>query len=715
MSAIINMSRRDFLKTSAVISGGLVIGFSLPVSAVETMASPGMPFAPNAWVRIGADDTVTIICARSEMGQGVYTAMPMLVAEELEVDLAKVRIEFAPANPAAYINRLLGGQITGGSTSVRDAWTNLREAGAAARLMLVQAGAETWGVPVAACRAENGTVVHSSGKRLTYGQLASKAASLPVPGNISLKPEREFKLVGKSARRLDTPAKVQGSAVFGIDVRLPGMLHASLLQCPVIGGRALRVDDRATRKVKGVRAVVRIDDGVAVVADHFWAALKGRGALKVTWDYGPNAGLQSTDISRGLRAAATKPGAVVKLIGNPEAALDRAAKIIEAEYELPFLAHATMEPMNFTAHVQKNRCNVYGGTQFQQLAQTAAAKAAGLAPEQVRVHTTFLGGGFGRRIDVDFIIQAVQIAKAVGRPVKLIWTREDDMQHDFYRPASYHRVRAGIDERGQPAAVSVKFASPSVSTRLFPSIVKEGLDPFMTEAAALPYAIPNMRVEAVIHDTGVRVGYWRSVSHALNTFVNESIIDEMAVAAAADPFEYRRVLLAGEPRLKRVLELAAERAGWGSAPSPGRARGLAVMEGYGTYLAHVAEVSVAKDGQVRVHRIVCALDCGAMVNPDTVRAQAEGGIAFGLTATLKSAITFRDGRVQQSNFHDYPMVHLNEMPQVEIHLTESRESPGGMGEPTVALVAPAVANAVFAATGKRIRRLPIRPEDIKTA
>ncbi|PYQ16712.1 MAG: aldehyde oxidase [Acidobacteria bacterium] len=706
--------RRDFIKSTAVVGGGLVLGFYLPGTSRRAEAAAGS-YAPTAWVKIGADNTVTIVCARSEMGQGVYTAMPQLVAEELEVDPHAVKVEIAPPG-AVYVNELLGGQITGGSTSVRDGWTKLRQAGAQARMMLVGAAAQTWGVDEASCRAENGVVIHSSGRKLAYGQVAEKAAGLPAPKDVKLKSPGEFKIVGKPIKRLDTPAKVDGTAEFGIDVKLPGMLYASLAQCPVIGGKAAGVDDSKARSMPGVRHVVRIDDGVAVVAESWWQARVARDALQITWDEGKGAALNNRDIMAGIKAAAAGPGAVIKKVGDADAAMGSAVKKVEAAYELPFLAHATMEPMNFTADVKVDRCDLYGPTQFQQLAQGLAAQAAGVPAEKVSLHTPFLGGGFGRRIDVDYIVQAVQISKAAGAPVKLVWTREDDMTHDFYRPMSYHQMSAGLDGQGRPVAMKFQATSPSVTSRLFPSVVsKEGVDPFMTEAAVIPYDIPNLSASSVIHDTGLRVGYWRSVSHAANTFANESFIDELAAAAGKDPYEYRRMLLDKEPRFRNVLDIAARNAGWGQPPPAGRSRGIALMSGYDSYLAEVAEISVARDGGIRVHRVVCAVDPGMMVNPDIVKAQIEGSVVFGLTAALKGEITLQNGRVQQTNFDSYPMLRMNEMPKIDIYLVASGEKPGGTGEPATALIGPAVANAVFAATGKRIRRLPIRAQDLKSA
>ena len=710
MNTLENSGRRDFLKTSSALSGALMVGFSIPASSKTAATTTAM----NGWVRVGSDNTVTIICHRAEMGQGTYTSMPMLVAEELDVDLRRVKIEMAGVDPV-YINALLGGQLTGGSTSVRDAFDGLRKAGAQARMMLISAAAQEWKIPESDCRADNGMVFSKGGKKLFYGQLAPKAASLPVPKDVTLKDAKAWKIIGKPVKRLDTPAKVTGKAEYGIDVQLPGMLIASLAQCPVLGGKPLSVDDAKAKAMPGVIAVVKIDDGVAVVAKSFWQAKSARDALNITWDNGKGAALSSAGISQGLKDALTKPAATLKKTGDVDKAMAGATKKIEASYELPFLAHATMEPMNFTADVRKDGCDIYGPTQFPQLAEGVAMQITGLPKEKVKVHTTFLGGGFGRRIDVDFIVQAIQISKAVGKPVKLIWTREDDMTHDFYRPVSLNTLSAGLDANGNPVAMKFRLTSPSVTARLFPPVVKDGIDPFMTEASLLPYNIANTTVEMAIHDAGVRVGYWRSVSHALNCFANESFIDELAAATAKDPVAYRMAMLSGKDaeRYRNVLRIATTKAGWGKA-TRGHFHGVALMEGYGTYVAQVAEISIDKDA-VRVHKVTCAVDCGTMVNPDIVKAQVESSVAYGLSAVLLSKITFKDGRVEQSNFHDYPVMRMNQMPVVDVHLVASTESPGGIGEPVVATCGPSVANAVFAATGKRVRKLPIEAADLKTA
>ena len=716
MSTVQDRSRRQFLKTSVIATGGLfggglIVGCAVMPNQDSAMAalrpSATAPGAmPNAWVKVGADNTVSIICARSEMGQGVFTSMPMLVAEELEVPLETIRVEMAPAREP-YINTMLGGQITGGSSSVREAYEPLRIAGAQARMMLVAAAAQQWKVDPSACRVENAMVIGPAGQKATYGELAEAASKLEPPKSPKLKDASAFKIVGKPVKRLDTPSKVDGSAEFGIDVKLPGMLYAALAQCPVLGGKPISFEASQALTMPGVKQVVQISDGVAVVADTWWHARKALETVTIKWDEGANDSLSSAKIDASLQAAAAKPGAVFRKLGDVDAGMKSAARKVEATYQLPFLSHSPMEPMNFTADVRKDSVLIYGPTQFQQLAVGLAAATAGVKPEQVTLRTTFLGGGFGRRIDADFIVQAVEISKAVGAPVKLVWSREDDMKHDFYRPISLTKISAGLDAQGRPLAYSYHTSGPSVTQRIFAGLVKDGLDPLMLEAAVIPYDIPNQLGQVVIHDTGLRVGYWRSVSHALNVFANESFIDELAVAAGKDPLEYRRSLLAKEPRYLRVLAIAAERSGWGKPLAAGRSRGVAVMEGYGTYLAMVPEISVSK-GEITVHKVTIAGDLGSMVNPNIVEQQIQSSVVFGLSAVLFGEITLKDGVVEQSNFHDYQVVRMNQSPLMDITLVPSSEKPGGIGEPVTALIGPAVANAVYAGTGKRLRKLPLR-------
>ena len=707
MTAHLDMTRREFVHVASAVGAGLVVGFTLPACSRRTPAGPPVPL--NAWLRIATDDSILVLVDRSEMGQGVATSLPMLLAEELEADWSKIRFEFAPAAEAYGNPALFGMQATGGSSSVRAAWTPLRQAGAKAREVLIDAAAQTWDVDRSDCRAENGAVVHGpSDRRLTYGRLVEVAATLPLPDDPPLKDAAAFRIVGTRVARLDTPPKVDGSARFGIDVKVPGMLVAMIARCPVFGGAVAEFDATATRAVPGVRDVTQISSGVAVLADGYWPARQGREALTVRWNEGANAGVSSAGISRLLAERAGRPGAVARREGNPEAALSSAAGRHEAEYETPFLAHATMEPMNCTAHVRADGVDIWAPTQFQSGARQLGAEIGGVALDQVRVHTTYLGGGFGRRFELDFIREALEVSQAAGAPVQVVWSREDDIRHEFYRPASYHRLRAGLSGRGQPVAWTHRIVAPSIMARVFPNFVENDLDGEAVEGGvAMPYGIPNVHVDYVLTDTGIPVGFWRSVNHSFNAFAVESFVDELAHAAGQDPYAYRRALLGGAPRYLAALELAAARAGWDTPPPAGRARGIAVHESFGSYVAQVAEVSVGGDGAVRVHRVVCAVDCGPVVNPDIVEAQMHSGIVYGLTAALYGAITIERGRVQQSNFHDYVMLQMAEMPAIEVHIVPSTESQGGVGEPGTPPIAPAVCNAIFAATGKRIRKLPI--------
>jgi isoquinoline 1-oxidoreductase subunit beta len=701
MTTLKNPSRRKFLKSSAVAGGALVIAVQLPQAIAKVAIKTSMP---NAWIRIGSDNTVTVLVARSEMGQGVVMALPTLVAEELEVDLNKIKVDFAPPGEV-YINGMLGGQLTGGSTSVRDGWEKLRIAGAQARMMLTEAAAQQWKVDASKCTVKDGVVTGPGGKKATYGQLAEAASKLTPPKEPKLKDPSQFRYVGKPLKRLDTASKINGTCEFGIDVKLPGMKYAALAQCPVLGGKVASFDASAAKSMPGVRNVVQITDGVAVVADSWWQAKQARDAIKITWDEGPNKSLSTESVFKGLNEAMAKPAASIKQQGNVADALKGAAKTVNATYEMPFLSHSPLEPMNFTADVRKDSALLIGSIQFQQMALGMAAAITGLKPEQVTIKTTYLGGGFGRRIDLDYMAQAVEISKAIGAPVKLVWTREDDLTHDFYRPASVTQMQGGLDASGKPVALSLKMSSPSVTARLFPPLVKDGVDPLMTEAILVPYDIPNQAVGTVIHDTGLRVGYLRSVSHALNVFANESFIDEMAAAAGKDPYQYRLALLEKQPRFANVLKLAADKAGWGTPLPAGVGRGIALMEGYETYMAQVAEVSVV-DNAIKVHRVVVAVDLGRMVNPNIVEQQLESNIVFGLTALLYGNITLKDGRVEQTNFNTYKLVRMPETPKIEMHIVQSTEKPGGIGEPGMALLNPAVANAVFALTGKRLRKMP---------
>jgi isoquinoline 1-oxidoreductase subunit beta len=720
-----DVSRREFLKAGVVAGAGLTLAVSLEGCRKEPPPSAGGgAFAPNAWIRIGTDDTVTVVVDRSEMGQGVSTALPMLVAEELDADWGSVRYEFAPANEA-YYNPLSMGQLTGGSTSVRAAWRPLREAAAKARLMLVAAAAAQWGVAPEKCRTEVGAVVAPDGRRLRYGALSAAAAALPVPERAVLKAPKEFRIIGTPVARLDLPEKVTGRAGFGIDATPEGVLTALVARCPVFGGKLRTVDDAAARAVPGVKAVVRIGSGVAVVADGYWPAHAGRDALKLEWDEGALASLDDAGVSARLEALAREPGHLARKAGDGAAALATAAKTLDAVYELPYLAHATMEPMNCTADVRADGVTLWVPTQFQAGprmlgggSRGVAAKIAGVPVEKVTVHTTHLGGGFGRRAEMDFVTEACEVSKAVGKPVKVIWSREDDIRHDQYRPAARHELRGGVSADGGALAWSHRIVCPSIISKFIPGWVpgfvlhlggplKGGVDANAIEGAKeVPYDFPHLEVSYSQADLGVPVGFWRSVSNSHTAFAVECFVDELAGLAGKDPVEFRRALLVRSPRHLGALNLAAEKAAWGTPLAAGRFRGVAVHASFGSWVAQVAEVSVDA-GKVRVHRVVCAVDCGQVVNPDTVAAQMEGAIVFGLTAALEGKVSLEKGRVKQSNFHDYPLLTMREMPAIEVYIVPSPWEPGGVGEPGTPPIAPAVANAVFAATGKRVRRLPI--------
>jgi len=713
-SGTLRHDRRDFLRVGAALGGGLVLSFALPnaIGPAWAAAEVSPEFAPNAFIRLDRQGEARLVMPMVEMGQGIYTAMAMLLAEELEVGLDHVRLEHAPANDALYANSILHIQTTGQSSSIRAFWTPLRQAGAVARTLLVTAAAKRWGVDPVTCRAKQGVVSDSAGaRRLAYGELADAAAALPMPtpGSIALKDPKDFTLIGTPVKRLEAPDKVSGRAGFGIDVRLPDMKIAAIAISPVFGGKPKAVNEVAARAVKGVRQVVRIDNAVAVVADHMWAAKKGLAAAAIQWDDGPNATVSTADIVRQLEEASKQPGVVARNEGDAEKALAGAAQRIDAVYQAPFLAHAAMEPMNCTAHVRKDGCDLWVGTQAPTLTQAVVAQATGLPREAVKIHNHLLGGGFGRRLEPDGSLLAVKIAQQVDGPVKVVWSREEDIQHDMYRPYYYDRLSAGIDASGKPVAWTHRIAGSSIVARYVPSLYRNGFDFDAVEGAAEPpYALPNIHVDYVrVEPPGIPTAFWRGVGPTHNVFVVESFIDELAALAKQDPVAYRRALLGHNPRALGVLNLATERAGWGGPLPAGRGRGVSLQFAFGTYLSQVAEVEVATDGSIKVHRIVCAVDCGLALNPDTIAAQMEGGSIFGLTAALHGAITVKNGRVEQSNFHDYLPMRIGEVPVIETHLVKSAESPGGIGEAPTAAVGPAVANAIFAATGKRIRTLPI--------
>jgi len=710
MSSDIDVGRRDFLKVSALAGGGLMLGIDFGWTSASAAATG--EFRPNAWVGVHPDGRVTLVCPRNEMGQDVHTSLTMLLAEELAVDPVRVTVEEAPPDPV-YLNKLMGAQITGGSTSIRDAWAPLRSAGATARVMLVSAAAARWKVPAAECRAANGHVVHG-GKSLAYGALAADAARMPAPKNVTLKSVGEFSVIGKPLPRLDGADKARGRTVFGIDVKQPGMKYAALATCPVLGGRVASFDSTKAQMRSGVRKVVNIGEGVAVIADHYWIARSALADINIRWDEGPGAALDTAAIYATLEQAKGRPGAVVKQSGDVGAVLAK-TKPIEARYTSQMLAHVTLEPPNCLALVSSRGVDVWTSTQFPPRARDVAAQMASVRPEQVRVHAQFIGGGFGRRLDVDFIGQAVAIAKAVpGTPVKLIWTREDDVAHDFYRPPSLHLLSAAL-EGGRITALAHKMISPSITNRLFPGVVKDGIDGFMTEGiVSFTYDIPNLDLRTVIQEVGIRVGYWRSVSNALNAFAIESFVDELAHEAGQDPVAFRLAMLDKKPRQRAVLERAAKGSGFVATPPPGRAFGVASMECYDTHIALVAELSGSGD-RVKLEKLTYAVDCGIAVHPDQVVAQIEGGAVTGLINTLRSKVTIKGGRVEQSNFDSFRIPRMQEVPPIEVTLISSDATPGGIGEAGVPLVAPAVANALFALTGKRVRALPLEDAGVTFA
>ncbi len=711
----LNTSRRTFIKTMTLAGGGLMLGFHLPISSKFAEASTKEQ-AINAFIRIAKDGDIAVMVPSSEMGQGIYTALPMIVAEELEADWTKVRPEMAPLgkefkNPAFYM------QSTGGSTSVKAWWQPLSQAGATAREMLIAAAAKKWGVAATECEAKNGMVLHKgSGKKLGYGDLVESASKLQAPKNPAMKPKDQYRLIGKSVKRLDTPAKVDGSAVFGIDVRVPNMLYGSVKTSPVFGGEVASMNEAAAKALKGVKAVVPVPNGVVVVADSYWRAKKGVDALDIQFKDGKHANLSNESISKSFHQALENKGAIAHAGGDVAANLKVAKKTIEVEYEVPFLAHATMEPQNCTAFVTQDSCEIWSPTQGQDPAAFVISQLTGLPPEKIKINTTFLGGGFGRRFEQDFLIHAVLASKAVGQPVKVVWSREEDTQHDFYRPCSVSKFQIGLGTDGMPVAWNNRIVCPSILTRVLPQYVKNGIDPTSVEGAnELPYGIPHQHIDYVMKDTGIPVGFWRSVGSSHNAFYVESAIDEAAHASNQDPYQFRRKLLDSQPRFRTVLDMVAKNSGWGKSLPKGHFQGIALAKSFGSIVGEVAEISITPEGQVQVHRVVCVIDCGSVVNPDTVVAQMESGIVFGLTATLNGTITINKGRVIESNFHDYKMMRMAETPKIDVEIVQNTEAPGGVGEPGTPPVAPAITNAIFAATGYRIRKLPVSIHDLKSA
>ncbi len=717
-----DISRRDFIKGSTALVGGLVIGFYLPAKggrayAAESQPKPKPNYPPNAFIHIAPDDSITIVVNKSEMGQGVYTSLSMLIAEELEADWSRIRVESAPV-AAVYNHTAFGMQLTGGSSSVPSSWEQLRHVGASARMLLIRAAAASWGVPVSECRAENSQVIHAgSGKTASYGALSDAAATLPLPENVQLKSPDDFKIIGKPTRRLDTPAKINGSAQFGLDVYLPDMLTVLIARSPVFGGKVKGFDATAARNVMGVKDVYQVPTGVAVAANGFWSAKTARDLLKIEWDEGGGAELSTTNMRAEYRKLAKTPGAMARNEGDLLKGFKKAHKSVSAEYEVPYLAHAAMEPLNVVVDLKPHHCTIWTGTQAQTMDRAVAAQVAMLDPDQVEIHTTFLGGGFGRRANPrsDFVKEAVEVAVAVGQPVKVVWTREDDMRGGNYRPMWCDYIVAGIDRNGRPIAWKHTIVGQSiVANTMFENfLVKNGIDATSVEGAAtIPYQIPNLQVELHSTKNAVPVQWWRSVGHSHTAFVVETMMDELAYLAKMDPVAYRLDLLPTESRYRGVLQLAADKAGWGKRQLPaGHAYGVAVHESFNSYVAEIAEVSL-ESGKIRVHRVVSAVDCGMVVNPDGVNQQIESAIVYGLSAALHGAITLEHGQVVQSNFNDYPPLRFSEMPRIEVYILPSSKPPTGIGEPGTPPIAPAVANAVFKLTGKRLRRMPFDQETL---
>lgn len=705
------VSRRNFLRGTALATAGLVLAVQLPGSNRRAFAALGEPpkFIPNAFVKIDADG-ITLIMPHTEVGQGIYTSSAMLMAEELEVDLGQIRVEAAPPDLKKYMDPILFDQATGGSTSTQSDWVRLREAGASARIMLVEAAAERWGVSADECGVEMGVVHHKpSSRSLSYLDVAPEAATREVPKQVPLKDPSQFKLIGSAAKRLDTPAKVNGSLVYGIDTRLPGMAYATLVIAPVKGGRIASMNETAARAVEGVREVVRTEDTVAVIGEHMWAAKLGVDALELTWESGPNASVSTEAIVNDMHEASLKAGVVVRDENGATEAIRRAKTKLDAVYRSPFLSHSPLEPMNCTLFIEDDRAELWVGTQVPVRAQKAVADATGLPPEKVTVNNQLMGGAFGRRLDVDTIQQAAKLFRNIRYPVKLVWTREQDLMHDFFRPYYYDRVSAGLDEAGRLVGRTHRVTGSSVMARWAPPAFKNGIDPDSLDCAVeTPYDETSVFADYVRHEPeGLTTAWWRGVGATHNLFVIESFVDEMANATGQDPVDFRRKMLTRNPRALAVLELAAEKAGWTKKLPKGHGRGVSLQFAFNTYLAHILDIEVVPGKQVKLLRSVLAVDCGIVINPDTVRAQMEGGVLFGLGTAMFNEVTFADGAVEQSNFDNYRILRINEAPKVEVFQVKSLEKPGGVGEAGTAAAAGALANAIFSATGKRIRSLPL--------
>ena len=711
-NTIASSSRRNFLKVATLAgTGGFLLAFGLPGRAeIRDTLTTGSPFAPNAFLRIDRDSKVTFVMPFIEMGQGTYTSIPMLIAEELEVDVDDVTIEHSPPDDKIYVNPLIGVQMTGGSTAIRGSYLPLRRAGATARVMLVTAAANAWKVDPSTCQAERSVVRHGpSGREFRYGELVDAAATLPIPENVPIKHPSDFRLIGTPHRRLDTSGKVDGSAKFGIDSRFPGMKFAMLAISPTFGGTLVSADEAKAKAVPGVIQVVRLDDAVAVVAVHTWAAKQGLAAAAPIWDAGPNAKLSTSDVVAQLVEALNRPGVVARRDGDADAAIAGAARRIDAVYEQPFLAHATMEPMNCTVRSTPESCDVWVGTQVPGLTQAAVMRLTGLRRDQVQIHNHLLGGGFGRRLEFDGTLRAVAIARQVEGCVQVIWSREEDIQHDMYRPYYYDRMAAGVDSKGKVVGWRHRIAGSSIIARYAPPWIKNGVDPDAVESAVnQPYGVGALQVDWVAQEPpGIPTAFWRGVGVTRGTFAVETFIDELAVSAKQDPVSYRLSLLSSNARAKNVLQVAATRSGWTTTLPAGQGRGIALCIGFESFIAQVVQVGIDANGVVTPTHVWCVVDCGVMVNPDTIRAQMESGIIFGLSAALHGEITLKEGRVQQTNFADYRVLRINETPKIDVHLLQTMEAPGGIGEPGTSCVMPALTNAIFAAGGRRIRKLPV--------
>ncbi|MES2637595.1 MAG: xanthine dehydrogenase family protein molybdopterin-binding subunit [Pseudomonadota bacterium] len=723
MNAPLNISRRTFIKAGALVAGGLVIAFSIPHAKRFLMPGSAADVAPdaakdaaklptpNAYLRIGSDNTITVMLAHSEMGQGIWTTLPMLIAEELDADWSKIKVGHAPPAPD-YVHTAYGIQITGGSSTTWSEFDRYRQAGALTRALLISAAAEKLGVAAESIKTENGFVV-SGGEKISYGDLAEAAAKLETPKSVTLKDPKDWKIIGKATKRLDGPEKINGTAIFGQDIQFEGLMTAMVARSPVFGGTVKTFDAAAAKQIKGVHQVVQVPTGVAIIADNYWAAKTGREALKVDWDLGENVSLDSKVLLAEYKKLAATTGLIAAKVGDNKTAMAKAEKFVEAEYALPYLAHSPMEPLNCSVKIEKDACEIWTGTQMQGTDQLAAAKILGLKPDQVKIHTLFLGGGFGRRANpaADFVSEAVQVAKAAGVPVKTVWSREDDVKGGYYRPMFAHKAKIALDANGMPSAWEHVAVGQSImlGTPFEAFQIKDGIDATSVEGTAdSPYLknIPNHQVSLHTVKSSIPVLWWRSVGHSHTAFVMESLIDELANLAEKDPLEYRRALLKNHPRHLAALNLAAEKADWNKPLAKGVFHGIAVHESFGSFVAQIAEVSVDK-GEVKVHRIISAIDCGLAVNPDSLKAQMESSVSFGLGAAMQSEITFKDGMVEQSNFNDYQVMRMGSMPKVEVYIVQSTEKMGGVGEPGLPPVAPAVTNAIFAATGKRIRTLPI--------